>query len=272
MPYRLLSLAFVAMFFSSLSAQQISGIFRGSDAKMEYAEQLTWEAFVTNNNTLNTKGFRLTNIETTGQGDDRRFWGIYTESSLQDTLVKTTSWADFVKAKRAMAAAGFLLSNVQAYAISELDAHYIGVWYKNETDTPHKIWKLDSPESLRVRTEDMAKQKFYLQEVEVYLTPSGTANYLAIYHYSLIPVRNYVHIDTNEEAFTKDLWQRQRSKVRLVDFERFSAKEGSYLLGVYQPGTYDSQFLFQQRRDDFNGKWEQLEKDNLKLVSWEVRD
>ncbi len=272
MPYRLLSFAFMALLCTSLSAQQMSGIFRGSDAAMEYAEQLNWEEFVANNNSLNAKGFRLTNIETTGQGEDRRYWGIYTESSLPDTLIKTNSWADFVKAKRAMAAAGFLLSNVQAYAISELDAHYIGVWYKNETDTPHKIWKLDSPESLRTRTEDMAKQQFYLQEVEVYLTPSGTANYLAIYHYSLIPVRNYVYINSDEDTFNKDLWQRQRSKVRLVDFERFNAKEGSYFLGVYQPGTYDSQFILQQRRDDFNGTWEQLEKSKLKLVSWEIRD
>jgi hypothetical protein len=255
-----------------LSAQQFSGIFRGSDAKMEYAEQMTWEQFMISNKALNAKGYRLNNLETTGQANDRRFWGIYIESSLPDTIVKTESWPDFVTAKRAMAAAGFLLSNVQAYAISEIDAHYIGVWYKNTTDTPHKIWKLDSPESLRQRTEDMAAQKYYIQEVEVYLTPSGTANYLAIYHYSLSPVRNYVYVTTDEETFNKDLWQRQRSKVRLVDFEQFNAKEGSYLLGVYQPGTYDNQFLFRQLREDFNGKWEQLERDNLKLVSWEVRD
>lgn len=271
MPYNLLCMLALTLAGSMLHAQRISGIFRPTDAKMEYLEQLSWESFVQEDRRLNAEGYRLTNIETTGQGDDRSYWGIYTESSLRDTLIKVTSWGDFVKAKRSMAAAGFLLSNVQAYAISETDAHFIGVWYRNDTDTPHKIWKLDSPESLNAKTEDMAKQQFYLQEVEVFLTPSGTANYLAIYHYSPIPVRNYVQIYTDDAVFTKDRSQRERSKVRLVDYEHFNAKEANYQLGVYQPGTYDNRVLLDYLRADFNGQWEQLEKDGMKLVGWEVR-
>ncbi|MEL6656659.1 MAG: hypothetical protein AAFP77_24780 [Bacteroidota bacterium] len=271
MPYRLLCMLALTLAGTFLYAQRISGIFRTTDAQMEYLEQLDWETFVQEDERLNSEGYRLTNIETTGQGAERTYWGIYTESSLRDTLIKTNSWVNFVKAKRAMASAGFLLSNVQAYAISETDAHFVGVWYKNDTDTPHKIWKLDSPESLNAKTEDMAKQQFYLQEVEVFLTPSGTANYLAIYHYSPIPVRNYVQIYTEEEVFDKDRQQRQRSKIRLVDYERYNAKEADYQLGVYQPGTYDNRILFNYLRADFNGKWEQLEKEGLKLVGWEVR-
>lgn len=271
MPYRLLGLLALTLASHLIHAQRISGIFRPSDAKMEYLEQLEWENFVQEDKRLNNEGYRLTNIETSGQGDERRYWGIYTESSLRDTLIKTTSWPDFVKAKRSMAAAGFLLSNVQAYAISETDAHFIGVWYRNDTDTPHKIWKLDSPESLRAKTEDMAKQQFYLQEVEVFLNPSGTANYLAIYHYSPIPVRNYVQINSDEAVFQKNKQQRERSKIRLVDYERYNAKEANYQLGVYQPGTYESRIIIDYLRADFNGQWDLMEKDGMKLVSWEVR-
>lgn len=271
MSYKLLLFA-VAFSFTPLMAQHISGIFQATDAKMEYLEQLDWESFEAENDRLVSAGFRPTSIETTGIGADRRFWGIYTESTLASKVIKTESWPDFVKAKREMAAEGFLLSRVQAYAINETDARYIGVWYQDEAATPHKIWKLDSPESLRERTDDMSKQQYYLQTVEVFLTPSGTATYLAIYHYSPIPVRNYVFVTEEEEAFQIDLRQRYQSKVRLIDFEQFSAKEANYFLGVYQNGTYDSRTVFHQLRADFNGKWEQLEKENLKLVGWEVRD
>ncbi len=262
----------IFFFMATTQAQQISGIFRHSDADFEYLEQLDWASFLSQGKVLNNKGFRLINLETTGVGNDRRYWGIYTESSLKDTIIKTESWPDFVKAKRSMAAAGYLLSHVQAYSLSAIDAHFIGIWYKDETETPHKIWKLDSPESIRQRTEDMAKKQFYLQEVEVFLDPSGAATYLGLYHYSSLPVRNYIYITDTEENFKEDYHNRFQSKIRLVDYEQFNAKEGAYFLGVYQPGTYDHQFVNNFSRHDFNGKWELFEKDDLKLVSWEVRD
>lgn len=258
--------------FGQLNAQQFSAIFRASDAKMEYAEALPWESFVIKADNFSQQGYRLTNIETTGKGKDRKYWGVFTESALKDTLVKVTNWPDFVKAKRAMAKAGYLLAVVQAYAISETDAHYLGVWYKDGKDTPHKIWKLDSSESLTQKTEEMAKIQYYIQEVETFLSPSGTATYLAIYHYSPIPVRNYVAVQTDSKTFTTDLWQRTQSNVRLIDFEHFDAKDGAYYLGVYQPGTYEAQFISKLEQASFNGKWEQLEKENLQLVSWEIRD
>ena len=272
MPYFTKIIFLLLIVGNTLAAQHLSGIFQPSEADLEYVEQVDWTTFLAEDVRLNAKGFRLTNLETTGIGADRRYWGIFTESTLRDTLVKTTSWADFVQAKRSMAAAGFILSGVQAYALSETDAHYIGVWYRDETNTPHKIWKLDTPESVREKTDDMANQQYYLQDVEVFLTPGGTANYLAIYHYSPIPIRNYVYIASDENTFYKDLWQRYQSKIRLVGLEDYTGKDGSYLLGIYQPGTYDSQVVLNQTRADFNGKWEQLEKGKLKLVSWEIRD
>ena len=145
MPYFTKIIFLLLIVGNTLAAQHLSGIFQPSEADLEYVEQVDWTTFLAEDVRLNAKGFRLTNLETTGIGADRRYWGIFTESTLRDTLVKTTSWADFVQAKRSMAAAGFILSGVQAYALSETDAHYIGVWYRDETNTPHKIWKLDTP-------------------------------------------------------------------------------------------------------------------------------
>lgn len=256
----------------TVEAQQISGIFQSSDAEFEYIEELDWDSFLAQDIALNQQGFRLINLETTGVGKERKYWGIYIESAVRDTIIKTSSWPEMIKAKRSMAAAGFVLSNVQAYALSAIDAHFVGVWYKDENQTPHKVWKLDSPQSLRDKTEDMSKQQFYIQEVEVFLTPSGEANYLAVYHHSPLPIRNYVYITDTEQQFRDDFKERFESKIRLFDFEQFEAKDGTYLLGVYQPGVYDYQFVQGLDRSTFNGKWEQFEKEELRLVSWEVRD
>ena len=254
---------------TQLHAQRLSGIFQPSDAEYEYVEDLSWEEFETQHQSYTNRQYRLINLETTGIGEDRRYWGIYTQSTQQDSLIRTFGWADFVKAKRAMAAEGFLLTTVQGYAINETDAHYIGVWRREET--PHKIWKLDSEESLRQKTDEMAAQQYYIKDVEVLLTPSGTPLFLALYHYHPVPVRNYVFVAQDEKTFTNDLWQRFQSKIRLVDYEQYNANTGSFYLGVYQPGTYEYQIVRNQDRSSFNGRWEQLEKENLKLIAWDIR-
>ena len=256
----------------SLSAQTFNGIFRPSDAKLEYIEKASWPEFQGQHETLRKQGFRLIQLETNGRGQERRYWGILIESVHADSLIKLNSWKEMVLAKRSMAAAGFLLTTVQAYAIGESDAHYIGVWRKDDAQTPHKLWKLDSPASLQAKTEEMARQQYYIQSIEVFLSPSGTATYLPIYHYSQIPVRNYVAIHSAEEAFQQDHWQRTQSQVRLVDFEQFTAKEATYYLGIYQPGQYEQQLLRRLDQGSFNAKWEQLERENLYLLGWEVRD
>lgn len=253
----------------SLQAQRLSGIFQTSDANYEYVEDVDWETFLAQDQSLNREGYRLINVETTGVGEDRRYWGIFTQSTQGDTIIKTFGWADFVKAKRAMAADSFLLTAVQGYTINETDAHFIGVWRKE--DNPHKIWKLDSHESLRQKTNEMAAQQFYIKEVEVLLSPAGTPIFLALYHYHPIPVRNYVHIANNEKDFATDWWERYNSKIRLIDYEQYNSSQGSFYLGVYQPGTYENKFIRNLDRGDFNGQWEQLEKDKLKLIAWEVR-
>ncbi|RMF00125.1 MAG: hypothetical protein D6772_06745 [Bacteroidetes bacterium] len=255
-----------------LEAQTLNGIFRPSDAKLAYIENANWPDFLQQHQALSKQGFRLTQLESAGRGQDRRYWGILLESVYTDTLLKVNSWAEMVKAKRALAKAGFLLTTVQAYAISESDAHYIGVWRKDDDATPHKLWKLDSPESLQAKTEEMAAHKYYVQSIEVFLSPSGTATYLPIYYFSPIPVRNYVAVHTDEEAFLRDHWQRTQSQVRLIDYEHFTAKENTYYLGIYQPGQYPQQLLRRLDAASFNAKWEQLERENLHLVGWEIRE
>ena len=92
--YLLLALFFVA---TTLSAQRMSGIFQPSDSEFEYAEDLTWEDFQSQDRQMNQKGFRLVNLETSGIGDDRRFWGIFTRSTARDTIIRAFGWPDFVK-------------------------------------------------------------------------------------------------------------------------------------------------------------------------------
>ncbi|MGB3546091.1 MAG: hypothetical protein WBA17_03905 [Saprospiraceae bacterium] len=255
---------------TALTAQTlVSGIFQQTDAKLEYVEGADWNTFLAKNKEFNNKGFRLTDIETAGLGQERSYWGIYTKSSERDTIAKTLGWSDFVQLKRKMADRNFVLTDVTGYALNETDFIYIGVWQPGET--AHKIWKLDSRDGLMQRTDEMFREKFVLQGVKVISTPSGQAQFLAIYHFQPIPQRNVVFITDSEQIFNEDWAQRVNSKVRLIDYDRFQEAGTPYYLGVYQAGSYEHLVLRETPRPAFEDQWDRLEsKEKLRLVNWWV--
>ncbi|MEZ4986918.1 MAG: hypothetical protein R2795_18085 [Saprospiraceae bacterium] len=268
----LFAVIFLGGLVANVAAQSLSGVFRATDARMVYVEDYVWDDFLSNHWMLNHQGFRLQDLATSGEGKERRFWGIYTESTTQDTLLKVNEWAEMVLAKRDMAARGYTLTKVVAYALSETDTRYVGLWTQDANATPHKIWKLDSPTTLREKTEEMANQQYYVQQVAVLTTPNGISSFIALYHYHAQPIRNYLSlIEGPEASFHKDRLQRQRSDIGLISAHRFTDKMGTRILSLYQSGNADYQLVLDRPRADFNGIWEQMERQHLQLVDWEVR-
>lgn len=255
----------------SLNAQTyVSGIFQRTDAALEYVEGLDWEQFNLHNRRLNQQGYRLIDLETSGLGRDRTFWGIYTRSSQTDTIARSLGWSEFVKMKRKMAARGYVLTDVTAYAHNETDTDYIGVW--QEGKTLHKIWKLDSQEGLQQRTDEMVRDNYFLVGVKVVTTPAGLTQYLALYHHHPLPERNYVYITDDPREFSTDWLQRMKSNMRLIDYDRYDENGRTWYLGVYQSGQYEHLLLRDMDKLTFEDKWDRLEaQEDLRLVNWSVR-
>ena len=258
----------LCIYTASLAAQQFSGIFTASDAKLVYHANLSWDEWLRTDSLMGLQNHRIQDLATAGIGANRRYWSIYTPSSQRDTVVVCLGWDDMVQAKRNLAAAGWLLYHLTAYALSESDYRVIGVW--RQGDTAHKIWKIDSREGLSQKTEEMARQQFYLQQVEVFTTPGGTPVYLPLYHYSPLPVRNYLFYSDDPAVFNTDWLRRQNSGVRILKFSRFTDQGRSWLMGVYAPGQYPHALLQQQPQAEFNDRWERFESEGLQLVDWEV--
>lgn len=257
--------------FLSLTGQTyISGIFQQTDAELEYVQGVSWDQFLAENKRLNAGGYRLVDIETSGISQDRTFWGIYSRSGLDDRIERAMSWADFIELKRKLAAEGYVLADVTGYAINEADFNYIGVWRKG--DTQHKIWKLDSSDALKLRTDEMVRDKFFLVGVKVITSPAGVTQYLALYHHNPLPERNYVFVTSDPKVFNTDWLQRMKSNVRLIDYDRYEEKGTTYYLGVYQSGEYEHLLLSDMEKLTFEDRWDRLEQqEDMRLVNWLVR-
>ncbi|PHI18826.1 hypothetical protein CEQ90_15860 [Lewinellaceae bacterium SD302] len=221
---------------------QYSGIYQPTEAQMDYREAKGWEAFLTDNESMNAKGYRLIDVESSQVGGDERiYYGVYTESSLKDSLGISLGWEDFVAMKRKMAAAEYTMVDVHAFALNEFDTKYIGVWVDEEND--HKIAKMTSREGLDRRIKNMGRARYKLKRVHVLSTPDGEPEYIALFHYSPVQEYNFLHYTESMEDFMREFNERIISKTRLVDYATFWENGKKYHLGVYQNGDYDYRFL-----------------------------
>lgn len=248
----------------------ISGIFQQTDQELEYLEDLSWESFLQEKQRLNNKGYRLFDLETSGIGEDRAFWGIFTKSNDRDTVALVLGWEELIKHKRDLAGRNYLLTDITGYALNETESYYLAVWTPDKT--PHKVFKLDTKEKLRAHTDAMARQNFFIKSVKVIATPAGIPRFIALYHYHSIPQRNYIYLSDSKEAFNEEWTQREYSGMRLIDFDRFEENGTEYMLGVYQRGQYDHQLVRDLEKNIFVDRWDRLEaQQELRLTSWHIR-
>ncbi len=261
-----------ALVFSyvGLQAQRISGIFMPTEAVMAYSTLQGWENFLADHDQKNQEGFRLIDLESSRVGGDQRvYYGVYTQSSLKDSVGMALGWRDFVKMKRDMTTAGYTMEDVHAFALNERDFQYVGVWVKEET--PHKIARLTSREGIEKQVQDMGTKRYKLKRVHVISTPDGEPEYIALFHYSPVQEYNFLYYTDDIADFRKDLEERRQSNVRLVDYASFTENGKRFFLGVYQTGTYDYAFERQEEKQSLDDTAKRLKTERgLSLMNMNV--
>lgn len=268
---RIATLAFgFILVFSQVGAQKISGIFMPTEAAMAYSTIQGWDNFLADHDQKNTQGLRLIDLESSRVGGDQRvYYGVYTESGLRDTVLMALGWRDFVKLKRSMNAAGYTMDDVHAFALNERDFQYIGVWVKEET--PHKIARLSSRVGIEKQVQEMGERRYKLKRVHVINTPDGEPEYIALFHYSAVQEYNFLYYTKDIADFRKDLEERRVSNVRLVDYASFTENEERFYLGVYQRGSYDYAFERHDEKQAFDQVAQKLKQDRgLSLMNMNV--
>jgi len=259
-------------FAAALPAQNFSAIYQFSDAKIRQETSSGWEGFLEEHRQQNASGYRLTDLETYREGGNpRQYVGIYTQSPLRDSVGKASSWSAFIKLKRKMAAAEYTMIDVAAVVLNETDADYYGVWVKDETPTIHKVWLLNDREMIIKRTRLMAKDRFKIKRVHVLNIPNGEPAFVVLYHFSPINRFNFLYFANSLQEFGKEREARKRSKVELIDFDRFREGDKTQYVAIFQDGEYDSDFLTAKPIGEVNSQATVLDGSRgLKLVNLSV--
>ncbi|MEM9259071.1 MAG: hypothetical protein AAGA62_05455 [Bacteroidota bacterium] len=256
----------------TLFAQQFSAIYQPSDAEVKQITSSGWDAFLAEHSRQNAAGFRLTDLETYRDGGNpRQYVGIYSESPLRDSIGKASTWSEFIKMKRKMAKAEYTMIDIAAVVLNESDADFYGVWVKDETPTIHKVWLLNSREMILKRTRLMAKDRFKIKRVHVLNIPNGEPAFVVLYHFTPINRFNFLFFADSLADFNKERDARRRSKVELIDFDRFREGDKTQYVAIFQDGEYDSEFITDKPIDQVNAKASELKTSRgLKLVNLSV--
>lgn len=270
---RFLLLTMVIFAGLTLNAQQqFSAIYQPSDSEVRVVTKLGWEAFLADHASQQAAGFRLTDIETYKEGGaERSFVGIYTESPLPDSVGMANSWSRFIKLKRKMVKSGYTMIDVAAVTLNESDANFYGVWVKEAQPSIHKVWLLDSRETIIKKTRDMAKDRFKIKRVHVLDVPNGEPSFVVLYHFSPVDRFNFLFFANTLEEINKERNERKKSKVQLIDFDRFREGNTTQYVAIFQDGEYDCEFATALPIGDIDMKAGSLEKERgLKLVNLSV--
>lgn len=263
-------LALFLGFGQLLLAQQIfSGVFHQTEAPMVYADKLTEDALEGKVNEWNKAGFRPIDMESKLIEGTRYYWLIGTKSDLKSQIKRVTGWGDFVKLKRDMVKEDYVLTDLEAYALNEIDYKFVGIWHQG--DTKHKVWKLDSVEGMEQKTEEMGKDNYYPVNIEVFQTPAKTTIYLVTYYYGPVSSQTHIYATNDPKAFNTDLLQRTKSGYRLIEYQSYDINEVPQFLCIYQRGDYESKLIRDLDRSEFDGLWELQEKEGLHLVNVHIQ-
>lgn len=253
-------------------AQNFSAIYQPSDAEVRTVTKAGWEAFLSETGSLTADGFRLIDLETFKEGgDDRSFVGIYTKSPLEGVVEMARGWTAFIKLKRQKVKDGFTMIDVAAVTLNESDVNFYGVWVKEDNPTIHKVWLLDSRETIEKKTKDMAKARFKIKRVHVIDVPNGEPSFVVLYHFSPIDRFNFLYFTDSMEDFQQEYNERKGSQVELIDFDRFRTGNSVRYVAIFQDGAYESAFLTDQSFGAIQEKSDSLAQQlGLKLVNLSV--
>lgn len=267
-----LLLALITFLGTCARAQEFSAIYQPSDAEVKQITSDGWEAFLREHDRQNAAGFRLADIESYREGGNaRQFVGLYTESPLQDSVGKAGSWAGFIKLKRAMVKSGYTMIDIATVVLNENDTDFYGVWVKEANPTIHKVWLLDSEETILARTKAMAKDRFKIKRVHVLDVPNGEPSFVVLYHFSPIDRYNFLYFTDDLKKFNKELKERKASQVQLIDFDRFRSGQSIKYVAVFQDGDYDAEFVTAQPMTEVESSAADLKKSRgLKMVNLSV--
>jgi hypothetical protein len=213
-------------------AQPYIGVFRAGNQIDLRVKLPGWAAFTQRWEELSEDGFRLKEVETLWENDQRYYIGLYERGSGGYALIGVTGWNALVTEWQNQSANNMRLIDVDAY-YENGDTHYIAV-FESGTDG-YALYGHSNWTDFANRWVNSSRAGLRLVDVDV-ITVGGAQQYVSVYRAGNDGYGMWSH--TGWDAFVNNWVTESGAGLRLIDVETFLNNDGSrQYLSTYRAGN-----------------------------------
>lgn len=245
--------------------KQYLGVWRSSN-EIELRVKLGgWSKFTQKWQELSNDNFRLTEIETFVENNERQFMGVFKRMGGKHAFYSYGSWEAFNQKRNELAQAGLRLVDIASYT-EGTNRYYMGVFL--EGNDKHELVSLTGWTAFTQKWEELSKNGYRLVDIETF-DAGNDRQYVGVFREG--NYGHYLYSITGWSAFTTKWDELSKNGLRMVDVETFAVGNNRQFIGVFRQGTGGYSFQSVSGYTNFTIACEKANADGMRLVDMHVQ-
>lgn len=265
-PIRLLVLSLLLVFVVQLSApaahaqDAFTGVWRaGNDAHYLWVG-VDWDNFKAKWEELSKQNLRLVDVETWGEGSQRKYSGVWRAGNDAHFLWAGVDWDNFKAKWEELAKQNLRLTVVKTY-MEGGQRKYLGVWRAGNDG--HYLWAGVDWNNFHAKWEELSKQGLRLVDFDTYMD-GNTRKYIGAWRAGNDGHFLWVGVDWNN---FKAKWEELgKQGLRLTVIRVYMDGGQKKYAGVWRAGNEGYYLWDNVDFENFRAKWNELAGQGLRLV------
>lgn len=210
-----------------------TGVWKPGAGKHALYRYSSWKAFVEKWEFLNSKGYRLTDVERVKHGNSTWYYGVWNVGSGSYALYQYKSWKDFTDKWKKLNKQGQRLIDID---LSENNGgkRYVGVWRSGTGK--YALYNFNNWNALVEKWRSLGKQGFQLIDMDVTRLSDGTTRYIGVWRAG--PSKRALFRYSNWSAFKRKWASLAERGFALLDLEVAQRGDnGQWYIGSFGPAS-----------------------------------
>jgi murein DD-endopeptidase MepM/ murein hydrolase activator NlpD len=237
----------------------------GSDGQKLVTES-SWGTFVSLWQSYHTQSYRLVDIKVYRDVNDGqlKYHGVYRPGTWAHALYSYYTWDGFVAKWRELGGQGFRLTNIETFVDGGV-RKFAGVWQAGSGG--YALWGGYDWAGFVAKWQELAPTQ-RLIDVAVYLDTNNVVKYIGVWRSGS---GAYYLWNAQWDSFRAKWQELAQQGLLLKTFKTYVNAAGQrYYIGIWGPGSGGYYLWINADKENFLGKYHQLESQNLRLIGIET--
>ena len=246
----------------ALAQDAFAGVGRGGNDPYYLWVGQDWNSFNAKWQELSKQNLRLVDVDTWGEGAQRKFSGVWRAGNDGHYLWAGLDWDAFNAKWQELGKQNFRLTVVKTY-VDGGQRKYLGVWRAG--NDAYYLWAGQDWNSFNAKWEELSKQNLRLVSVDTYMD-GNTRKYIGAWRAGNDAHYLWAGVDWNN--FNAKWQELAKQGLRLTVIRTYMDGNQRHYLGVWRAGN-DPYYLWAGVDfENFRSKWNELAGQGMRLISF----